>query len=98
MSAPDEFVTAALTDPPFPDPQSWICMAVGLPYDVLTYGAELEFAVLTSMTVAHNRIYETFFTRHHVYATQFILKPAGAIDPRPRCQGFYAALNLNRKN
>lgn len=48
MSALDGFVTAALTGPPFPDPQHWICPAVGLPYDVLTNGTELELAVFAS--------------------------------------------------
>ena len=33
VSALDGFATAALTGPPFPDPQYWICPAVGLPYE-----------------------------------------------------------------
>jgi hypothetical protein len=61
MSALDGFATAALTGPPFPDPQYWICPAVGLPYDVLTNGTDLEIAVFASVAVVHNRINETFF-------------------------------------
>ena len=98
MSALDGFVTAALTGPPFPDPQHWICPAVGLPYDVLTNGTELEHAVFASVAVVHNRINETFFNRPHEYAPQFAMKPDGRIDPRPWCQGFYAAMNLNMKD
>lgn len=98
MSALDGFATAALTGPPFPDPQYWICPAVGLPYDVLTNGTELELAVFASVAVVHNRINETFFNRPHEYAPQFAVKADGGIDPRPWCQGFYAAMNLNIKD
>ena len=98
MSALDGFATAALTGPPFPDPQYWICPAVGLPYDVLTNGTELELAVFASVAVVHNRINETFFNRPHEYAPQFAVKADGGIDPRPWCQGFYAAMNLNMKD
>ena len=98
MSALDGFATAALTGPPFPDPQYWICPAMGLPYDVLTNGTELELAVFASVAVVHNRINETFFNRPHEYAPHFAVKPDGAIDPRPWCQGFYAAMNLNMKD
>jgi len=98
MSALDGFATAALTGPPFPDPQYWICPAVGLPYDVLTNGTELELAVFASVAVVHNRINETFFNRPHEYAPHFAVKPDGGIDPRPWCQGFYASMNLNMKD
>jgi len=98
MSALDGFATAALTGPPFPDPQYWICPAVGLPYDVLTNGTDLELAVFASVAVVHNRINETFFNRPNEYAPQFAVKADGGIDPRPWCQGFYAAMNLNMKD
>jgi hypothetical protein len=50
MSALDGFVTAAVIGPPFPDPQYWICPAMGLPYDVLANGTELEHAVFASVS------------------------------------------------
>ncbi|RWD39542.1 MAG: hypothetical protein EOS36_33495, partial [Mesorhizobium sp.] len=31
------------------------------------------------------------------FAPRFATKPGGGIDPRPWCQGFYAAMNLNIK-
>lgn len=98
MSALEGFVTAAVTGPPFRDPQYWICPAVGLPFDVLTNGTDIELAVFAAVAKIHNRINETFFNRPHEYAPQFAVKPDGGIDPRPWCQGFYAAMNLNMKD
>ncbi|CDX30492.1 hypothetical protein MPLDJ20_130051 [Mesorhizobium plurifarium] len=45
----------------------------------------------------HHRINETLFDRPQDYAPRFTTKPGGGIDPRPWCQGFYAAINLNIK-
>lgn len=98
MSALDGFVTAAVTGPPFPDPQYWICPAMGLPYDVLVGGTDLEHAVFASVARVHNRINETFFDRPQEYAPRFAQKPDGGIDPRPWCRGFYAAMNLNLRD
>ena len=98
VSALEGFVTAAVTGPPFPDPQYWICPAMGLPFDVLTNGTDLELAVFAAVAKVHNRINETFFNRPHEYAPQFATKSDGGIDPRPWCQGFYAAMNLNMKD
>lgn len=95
MSALDGFVTAAVTGPPFSDPQYWICPAMGLPYDVLINGTPLEHAVFASVAKLHNRINETFFNRPEEYAPRFAEKADGGIDPRPWCRGFYAAMNLN---
>lgn len=98
VSALEGFVTAAVTGPAFPDPQYWICPALGLPFDVLTNGTKLEFAVFAAAAKVHNRINETFFNRPHEYAPKFAVKADGGIDPRPWCQGFYAAMNLNMKD
>jgi uncharacterized protein len=98
ISALEGFATAALTGPPFPDPQYWICPAVGLPFDVLSNGMDTELAVFAAVAMVHNRINETFFNRPHEYAPQFAVKANGGIDPRPWCQGFYAAMNLNMKD
>ncbi|WP_244662062.1 UPF0149 family protein [Mesorhizobium huakuii] len=97
MSALDGFVTAAVTGPRFPDPQYWMCPLMGLPRDVLAKGSATDHAVFASVARIHNRINETLFDRPQDYAPRFATKPSGGIDPRPWCQGFYAAINLNIK-
>jgi yecA family protein len=98
VSALDGFVTAAVIGPPFPDPQYWICPAVGLPFDVLANGTALEHAVFASVARVHNRINETFFNRPEEYAPRFVQKADGGIDPQAWCRGFYAAMNLNLRD
>ncbi|QKD19598.1 UPF0149 family protein [Mesorhizobium sp. NZP2077] len=83
MSALDGFVTAAVNGPRCPDPQDWMCPT--------------DHAVFASVARIHNRINETLFDRPQDYALHFATKPSGGIDPRPWCQGFYAAMNLNIK-
>ncbi|RWB58768.1 MAG: hypothetical protein EOQ48_21975 [Mesorhizobium sp.] len=56
-----------------------------------------ELAGFASLARIHNRINETLFDRPHDYAPRFTTKLSGGIDPRPWCQGFYAAMNLNIK-
>jgi hypothetical protein len=58
---------------------------VGLPYDVLTNGTDLEISVFASVVVVHNRISETFFNRPNEYAPppQFAVKADGGIDLHP---------------
>lgn len=98
MSALDGFVTAAVTGPRFADPQDWMCPLMGLPRDVLAKGSATDHAVFASVARIHNRINETLFDRPQDYAPRFATKPSGGIDPRPWCQGFYAAVNLNIKS
>ncbi|MFD2053715.1 UPF0149 family protein [Mesorhizobium calcicola] len=97
MSALDGFVTAAVTGPRFADPQDWMCPLMGLPRDVLAKGSATDHAVFASLARIHNRINETLFDRPQDYAPRFAIKPGGGIDPRPWCQGFHAAMNLNIK-
>lgn len=98
MSALEGFVTAAVTGPPFPDPQYWICPAMGLPFDVLANGSETEQAVFASAAKAHNHVNETLLNTPQDYAPRLTTKADGGIDPRPWCQGFYAAMNLNMRD
>lgn len=98
MSALDGFVTAAVTGPRYPDPQDWMCPLMGLRRDVLAKGSATDHAVFASVARIHNRINETLFDRPQDYAPRFATKPSGGIDPRPWCQGFYAAMNLNIKS
>ncbi|RWA98521.1 MAG: YecA family protein [Mesorhizobium sp.] len=97
MSALDGFVTAAVTGPRYPDPQDWMCPLMGLPRDVLAKGPATDHVVFASVARIHNRINETLFDRPQDYVPRFATKPSGGIDPRPWCQGFYAAMNLNIK-
>jgi uncharacterized protein len=97
MSALDGFVTAVIIGPRFADPQYWICPAMGLPWDVLAYGSETDHAVFARVARVHNRINETFFNTPDEYAPRFAVKASGGVDPKPWCQGFYAAMNLNLK-
>ncbi|WP_245303377.1 UPF0149 family protein [Mesorhizobium loti] len=97
ISALDGFVTAAVTGPRYPDPQDWMCPLMGLRRDVVAKGSAADHAVFASVARIHNRINETLFDRPQDYAPRFATKPSGGIDPRPWCQGFYAAINLNIK-
>lgn len=98
MSALEGFVTAAVTGPPFPDPQYWICPVMGLPYDVLANGSDIEHAVFASVARVHNHVNETLFNRPQDYAPRLATKANGNVDPRPWCQGFYAAMTINMKS
>ncbi|ESX98398.1 hypothetical protein X753_31195 [Mesorhizobium sp. LNJC399B00] len=79
------------------DPQDWMCPLMGLRRDVLAKGSATDHAVFASVARIHNRINETLFDRPQDYAPRFATKPSGGIDPRPWCQGFYAAINFNIK-
>jgi uncharacterized protein len=98
MSALEGFVTAAVTGPAYIDPQYWICPATGLRLDVLANGSDTEQAVFASVARVHNYVNEMLSGTPEVYAPRFATKPNGNIDPRPWCQGFYAAMNLNMKD
>jgi uncharacterized protein len=98
MSALEGFVTAAVTGPAFPDPQYWMCPLLGLPFDVLANGTYIEQAAFASVALVHNHVNETLFNTPQDYAPRFTTKPNGNVDPRPWCQGFYAAMNLNMKD
>ena len=98
MSALDGFVTAALTGPAFPDPQYWMCPLLGLPFDVLANGSQTDHAAFAAVARVHNHINETLFNTPEAYAPQLATKANGQVDPRPWCQGFYAAMHLNMKD
>ena len=95
MSALEGFVTAAVTCPVYIDPQHWICPAMGLPLDVLHNGTDVEQAVFASVARVHNHVNEMLV---HDFAPRFATKANGNIDPRPWCHGFYAAMQLNKKD
>lgn len=85
------------TGPRFADPQDWMCPLMGLPRDVPAKGSATDHAVFASVARIHNRINETLFDRPQDCSSRFTTKPSGGIDPRPWCQGFYAAMNFNIK-
>ena len=91
-------MTAAVTGPAFPDPQYWMCPLLGLPFDVLANGSDTDQAAFASVARVHNHINETLFNTPEDYAPRFTTKANGDVDPRPWCQGFYAAMNLNIKD
>lgn len=90
-------ITAAVTGPRFVDPQDWMCPLMGLPRDILAKGSATDHAVFASVARIHNRIRETLFDRPQD-TPRFATKPSGGIDPRPWCQGFYAAMNFKIKS
>jgi uncharacterized protein len=98
MSALEGFVTAAVIGPTYIDPQYWICPAMGLRFDVLGRGSEIEQAAFASVARVHNHVNETLSGTPEDYAARFATKANGNVDPHPWCQGFYAAMNLNMKD
>lgn len=95
LSALEGFVTAVVAGPAFADPQYWICPAMGFRWDVLTKGSRTSFAVFASVARIHNRVSEVLADNPQGFAPRFDAKPGGGVDPRPWCQGFYAAMHLN---
>lgn len=96
LSGLEGFVTAAVAGPGFPDPQYWICPAMGFPWDVLAKGSTTDQAVFTSVARIANRVTDALFHTPQDYAPRFATN--GGVDPRPWCQGFYAAMNLDIKS
>ncbi|MER8428191.1 UPF0149 family protein [Mesorhizobium sp. M1403] len=96
LSALDGFVTAAVTGPRFADPQDWMCPLMGLPRDVLAKLCN------RSRRVCQRRQDPQLDQRDALRQTAGLCapirhQPSGGIDPRPWCQGFHAAMNLNIK-
>ncbi|WP_236554980.1 UPF0149 family protein, partial [Novosphingobium sp. 9U] len=96
LSALEGFLTAGVVGPRLPNPFSPMFAALGLSARAWHNPTPAESAVLGAVTAHHNRIAELLSERPKDFAPRFIAKPGGGNDPRPWCQGFYDAVDINR--
>ena len=95
ISALEGFVTAVAAGPSFADPQLWICPCLGMRWDVMRRGSHRDHAVIASVARIYNRVVDLLGNAPQAFAPRFATKADGNVDPRPWCQGFYAAMQLN---
>jgi uncharacterized protein len=74
-------------------PLDWICPLLAIDADAFNHGDTPEFAAISAVAL-HHEISQTLSTRPNQFEPLHRRKPNGDIDPRPWCQGFYAAMRL----
>jgi yecA family protein len=97
LSALEGFVTATVVGPSLPNPFIPLCAAVGVRPDVLYAPPGPSMAALAAAVVRFNDLGETLRVEGERFKPSFISKSGGGVDPRPWCQAFYAAVQLNQK-
>ncbi|WP_064737413.1 UPF0149 family protein [Bradyrhizobium sp. Ai1a-2] len=91
----DGYVSAIVADPlSFPSPK-WMCPLLGVEPDAFNHDTE-EFAAIAAVGMRHNVIRNTLATAPKRLVPLFSHDAAGALDLRPWCTGFCAAMNLRR--
>jgi len=97
VSALEGFLTASVVGPSLPNPFIPILDALGLFSDAHDDASTPEFAALSAAIVHYNRISDILGQTPEDFRPRFIVKAGGGVEPRPWCQGFYTAVELNRK-
>lgn len=90
----DGYVAAIVTGPVSLSPLDWICPLLAIDADAFNHGGTPEFAAISATALRHNDISNTLATKPDQFAPLHAHKPNGDIDPRPWCEGFYAAMRL----
>jgi uncharacterized protein len=75
-------------------PLDWICPLLAIGADAFNHGDTPEFAAISAVALRHNDISSTLSTAPDRFELMHRRKPNGDVDPRPWCQGFYAAMRL----
>jgi hypothetical protein len=75
-------------------PLDWICPLLAIDADAFNHGDTPEFAAISAVALRHNEISQTLSTRPDQFEPMHPRKINGDVDPRPWCQGFYAAMRL----
>ncbi|GAC1580640.1 MAG: UPF0149 family protein [Sphingomicrobium sp.] len=97
LSALEGFVAALVVGPSLPNPFVPLCAAVGVSYNVLNAPPGPGMAALAAAAVRFNELGETLRIEQERFKPRFITKANGGVDPRPWCQAFYTAVQLNIK-
>ncbi|MCS3452286.1 MULTISPECIES: UPF0149 family protein [Bradyrhizobium] len=90
----DGYVAAIVAGPVSMSPLDWICPLLAIDADAFNHGGTPEFAAISAVAMRHNDISNTLSTAPDRFAPLHRRKPNGDVDPRPWCQGFYAAMRL----
>jgi uncharacterized protein len=90
----DGYVAAIVAGPVSMSPLDWICPLLAIDADAFNHGDTPEFAAISAVALRHNEISQTLSTAPDQFQPMHRRKPNGDIDPRPWCQGFYAAMRL----
>ncbi|MGX9432639.1 UPF0149 family protein [Bradyrhizobium sp. LeoA1S1] len=90
----DGYVAAIVAGPVSMSPLDWICPLLAIDADAFNHGGTPEFAAISTVALRHNEISQTLSTTPRQFAPMHRREVNGDIDPRPWCQGFYAAMRL----
>jgi uncharacterized protein len=90
----DGYVAAIVAGPVSMSPLDWICPLLAIDADAFNHGGTPEFAAISAVALRHNDISQILSTRPRQFEPMHRREASGDIDPRPWCQGFYAAMRL----
>jgi len=90
----DGYATAIVAGPESVSPLDWICSLLAIDADAFNHGDTPEFAAISAVALRHNEISQILSTTPRQFEPIHRRKPSGDVDPRPWCQGFYAAMRL----
>lgn len=88
----DGYVAAIVAGPVSIDPPDWICPLLAVDTDAFNHGGTPEFAAICAVARRHNDISHVLSTTPKRFEPMHRRKSNGEVDPRPWCQGFYAAM------
>jgi uncharacterized protein len=91
----DGYVAAIVAGPVSMSPLDWICPLLAIDADAFNHGGTPEFAAISAVALRHNEISQILSTTPNQFGPMHRRNPNGDIDPRPWCQGFYAAMRLS---
>ena len=89
----DGYVAAIVAGPVSMSPLDWICPLLAIDADAFNHGGTPEFAAISAVALRHNEISQILSTTPRQFAPMH-WRNDGDVDPRPWCQGFYAAMRL----
>lgn len=98
VSALEGFLSALVAGPSLPNPFIPIHAALGIGYDPYDDGSTPASAALAATITHYDRISQTLSEAPLDFSPRFIAKAGGGVEPRPWCQAFYTAVELNRKH
>ncbi|MGY4291821.1 uncharacterized protein ACVWXO_011087 [Bradyrhizobium sp. LM2.7] len=90
----DGYVAAIVAGPVSISPLDWICPLLAIDADAFNHGGTPEFAAISAVALRHNEISQILSTTPSQFEPMHRRKANGDVDPRPWCQGFYAATRL----
>jgi uncharacterized protein len=90
----DGYAAAIVAGPVSMSPLDWICPLLAIDADAFNHGGTPEFAAISAAALRHNAISNVLTTAPDRFEPMHRRKPNGDVDPRPWCQGFYAAMRL----